>query len=412
MGIRMREKLTPAFVAKAPLPERGDRVIYWDAAQKGFGLVVTAAGHRSYVVQYRARGMSRRMSCDDVLSLSAARQWAKIQLGNVASGGDPLTEKRKAASAAGNTLRSIAESYFQRDGKKLRSIVERRKVFERLIYPKFGGREVSDIRRSEIVALLDKIEDQNGPRMAHVVLAYLSKLFNWHAKREDDFHSPIVRGMGRINATERARKRILTDDELRAVWTAAEASGTLFDRYVQFLLLTAVRRMEATRMTRAELAGADWLIPASRIKGKRDHLVPLSQAALDVLAKLPVLGKSDGFVFTNDGVRPAGDYTNAKADLQKRSGTSGWTLHDLRRTARSLMSRAGVESDHAEQCLGHILAGVRGTYDRHTYHAEKKAAFEKLAEQIDCIVHPPTDNVLQLPHRRSSPGPDPGMTPR
>ncbi len=124
--------------------------------------------------------------------------------------------------------------------------------------------------------------------------------------------------MGRIKASERARQRILSDDELRAVWTAAEATRSLFDPYVGFLPLTAVRRMEAARMTWAEFDGANWQIPAARIKGKRDFLVPLSRAALDILTKLPMIGRSDGFVFTNDGVRPAGDYSNCKADLQRR----------------------------------------------------------------------------------------------
>ena len=390
----MRSKLTPAFVKAAPPPEKGDRIIYWDGARSGFGLMVTKAGHRSYVVQYRSGRRSRRMSLKDGLSLTAARQEANAIIGAVAKGGDPLDAKRKAAAAPGNTLRSIADDYFRREGSKLRSIEQRRRMFERLIFPAFGAREIGDIRRSEIVRLLDKVEDENGARTAQAVLAYLSKLFSWHAGRDDEFRSPIVRGMGRINATERARTRVLSDDELKAVWAAAEASGALFDLYVEFLLLTGVRRMEAARMTRAELSGADWLIPAARVKTKRDHLVPLSQSALDVLAKLPVIGGPGGFVFTNDGSRPVGSFTVRKSDLQKRSGTDGWTLHDLRRTARSLMSRAGVDSDHAERCLGHVIGGVRGVYDRHEYRAEKAAALKKLAAQIDHIVNPSAENVV------------------
>jgi integrase len=231
--------------------------------------------------------------------------------------------------------------------------------------------------------------------MAHVALAYLSKLFNWHAKRNDEFRSPIVRGMGRVNAKERARARFLSDEELRAVWSAAEASGALFDRYVQFLLLTAVRRTEAAGMTRAELAGTDWVIPPARMKGKREFLLPLSRAALGVLGKLPAIGKPDGFVFTHDGTRPIGGYTQGKALLQKRSSTSGWTLHDLRRTARTLMTRAGVPADHAERCLAHVIGGVRGIYDRHEYLEEKRLAFERLAAQIDRIVNP-QQNVVPL----------------
>jgi integrase len=329
------------------------------------------------------------------LGLTAARREAKAILGRVAKGGDPLGEKRKAEETATNTLKAIAETFLQREGPKLRSADERRKIFARLVYPKLGSRQIDAIRRSDIVKLLDYIEDDSGPRMAHLTLAYLSRLFNWHAGRSDDFRSPIIRGMGRINAKERARKRILTDDELRAVWRAAEASGSLFDRYVQFLLLTACRRCEASEITRAELHGTDWLIPGSRTKTKLDHLVPLSGKAAEILSKLPVIGKADGFVFTNDGVRAFRDFDAQKATLQAGSGTSDWNLHDLRRTARSLMSRAGIDADHAERCLGHVIGGIRGVYDHHSYRDEKAIAFEKLASLIERIVDP-QPNILPL----------------
>jgi integrase len=394
-GSLMRSKLTPAFVAKPPLPEKGDRVIYWDSTQSGFGLMVTKAGHKSYVCQYRAGRLSRRMSLKVGLTLTEARKEAKAILGRVAKGGDPLGEKRKSEEASENTFRAVAESFLQREGPKLRSADERRKIFERLVYPVLGSRQIDAIRRSDIVKLLDGIEDDSGPRMAHLTLAYISRLFSWHAKRTDDFHTPIIRGMGRVNAKERARKRTLTDDELRAVWNATEAGGSLFDRYVQFLLLSACRRNEAARMIRTELDGTDWLIPGSRTKNKQDHLVPLSGKAMGILSKLPVVGKPDGFVFTNDGVRAFRNFAECKGKLQERSGTQGWSLHDLRRTARSLMSRAGVPADHAERCLAHVIGGVRATYDRHEYHPEKKAAFEALAVQIDRILQP-ADNVVQL----------------
>jgi integrase len=324
--------LTPAFVTNPPPPAEGDRVFYWDAGQAGFGLMVTAAGHKSFVCQYRAGKQSRRLHLKSGLTLTEARKEAKAILGSVAKGGDPLGEKRRAAEASTNTFRAVAESFLQREGPKLRSADERRKIFERLVYPKLGSTQIEAIRRSDIVKLLDAIEDERGPSMAHLALAYLSRVFNWHASRDDDFRTPIVRGMGRINAKERARKRVLSDDELRAVWAAAEASGTLFDRYVQFVLLTACRRNEASRMTRAELDGADWLIPASRCKTKHDFLVPLSRAAVETLAKLPAIGKPDGFVFTYTGRRAYRGFAADKDKLQVRSGTAGWTLHDLRRT--------------------------------------------------------------------------------
>jgi integrase len=230
--------------------------------------------------------------------------------------------------------------------------------------------------------------------MSSLALAYLRKVLNWHATRDDDFLSPIVRGMARGTATR--RDRVLTDDELRAVWKAADELNTPFARMVQFILLTGVRRNEAARMTKAELDGSDWLIPAARVKGKRDFLVPLSSTAAAVLAALPSIGNAAARpVFTNDGKRPLRGFGKVKAAFDKASGVTGWTIHDLRRTARTLMTRAGVDSNHAERCLGHVIGGVRGVYDRHEYYDEKRAAFERLAGQIDRILHP-TANVLPL----------------
>src|SRR5262249_42017136 len=112
-GADMRVKLTPAFVMKAQPPASGDRVIYWDEKDSGFGLMVTAKGHRSYVVQYRAGRRSKRMHLKARLKLSDARKEAKKILGDVAKGGDPLADRRKAAAAGADTLRAVCESYFR-----------------------------------------------------------------------------------------------------------------------------------------------------------------------------------------------------------------------------------------------------------------------------------------------------------
>jgi integrase len=220
-------------------------------------------------------------------------------------------------------------------------------------------------------------------------LVRISERRRHSSPRSDDFRSPIVRGMARTRPSERARDRILTDDELRSLWKASEGSAE--GSYVRFLLLTAARRSEAARMEWGEIVSGDWTLPAAKNKTNQDLIRPLSKAAL---ATLPV--RNGKWVFVNSqGTGPLADFVRPKTALDAASGVTGWTWHDCRRTARSLMSRAGVPSDHAERCLGHVIGGVRGTYDRHEYYAEKARAFEALASLVARIVDPHA-NVVPL----------------
>jgi integrase len=393
-GHYMRIKLTSAFIASAKAEPRAERSIYWDESLPSFGLQVTATGAKSFVCQYRAGRRSRRLSIKARLSLSEARKEAKAILGRVAKGHDPLSERRKQEAAATNTLQSTCEAYFKREGKKLRTMSERERTLARLVDPRLGARQIDDIRRSEIVRLLDHIEDTSGAVMADRTLAYLRRVMSWHAGRSDDFRSPIVRGMARTKPSERARERILSDDEFRKVWAAAENTGNTFGPLVRFILATAARKSEAAHMLRSEVVDDIWTVPARRSKGKRDHDVPLSPLAQSILAAVPVINESDR-VFTHDGRTFIGNFSKAKKKLDKASGVVGWTLHDLRRSSRSLLSRAGVDSNVAERCIGHAVGGVKGVYDRFGYADEKRQAFAALASLIERILDP-KKNVVSL----------------
>src|SRR5262249_39393285 len=151
------------------------------------------------------------------------------------------------------------EEYLAREGPRLRSAGDRAATFDRLVYPVLGDRPIDEIRRTDIVRLLDQIEDERGASMADQTLAYLRRVFTWHASRSDEFRSPIVRGMARTKPKDRQRERVLRDDELRAIWL--KATG-VFGALVRFILLTAARRSEASGMTWAELDGRDWTLPA------------------------------------------------------------------------------------------------------------------------------------------------------
>jgi integrase len=313
-------------------------------------------------------------------------------LGDVARGGDPLEEKRKTAAASENTFKSVALRYLKHEAGRLRSIAIWESMLKRLVFPRIGDRPIDEIRRSEIVALLDVIADDQGPVQSDRTLSVLGIIMRWHARRDDNFRSPIVPGMARTKSRERARTRILTDDEIRALWNATDAL-TPFNALMRVLLLTGARRSEVSEMKRGELNGDLWTLPAARNKVKADLERPLSAAGMAELARLPNLGD---MIFSHDGILPTGGFSREKAALDERAGVTGWVIHDLRRTSRSLMSRAGVSSDIAERCLGHVLPGVRGVYDRHRYVDEMRAGFEALAALIARIVDPPQENVVML----------------
>jgi integrase len=377
------QKLTAAFVKDACAEEGKERTIYWDSLQPSFGLMVTRSGARSFVTQYRANGKSRRYTINAVIGLDKARKQARKILGDVQDGKDPAQECRKAANP--NTLEAVCERYLTREGHKLRSTPRRRADLQRLVYPTLGARPIEDIKRGDIVRLLDAVEDERGAAMADSILATLRRVCGWHAIRDDSYTLPFVRGMARRTKEQRERSRTLTDDELRRVWKAAETFPGPWGAYVRFLLLTACRRSEAAAMAWDEIVDGLWTIPAARVKTGVETALPLSKAALKLLGEIPRI-KDCPHVFTSTGRGPITNFSFQKMAFDHACGVKDWRLHDLRRTARSLMSRAGVNPDIAERCLGHVIPGVRAVYDRHKYIAEMGEAFEALAKQIAAVV--------------------------
>jgi integrase len=378
-----RRLLTDRFCAGAKPRGNEIQTDYFDANCTGLALRVSDS-HKSWTFHYTL-GKRKRLTFGayPMLSLAGARTRADEARAAIAEGKDP-------SLTGGETLRDICDSYMKREGSQLRSAQWRQRALERHVYPTLGFRPIAEIRRGEIVRLLDRIEEASGPEMASQTLAIIRKVMNWHATRTDDFSSPIVRGMSRTRRSEQARDRVLTDDEIRKVWATDKG---VFSAYVRFLLLTAARRNEASEMTWEEIDGDDWTLPAARNKTKLDLVRPLSKAASKIIKALP---KSGNVVFTTHGTTPITGFSDFKAAFDKASGTKGWTIHDLRRTARSLMSRAGVPTDHAERCLGHVIGGVRGTYDRHEYHEEKARAFAMLAAEIERIVSGESAKVVRM----------------
>jgi integrase len=373
----------------------------------GLFLISQSSGVRSFAVRFRQANRSVKLTLGKwpQMTLADARKAAADVQHALARGENPAKAKQaakiRAMEAAENTVAHICAAYLKREGGKLRTSGQRESIFRRLIFPAIGDKPIDSIRRSDIFVMLDKIADRNGARMSDVTLAVLRKVMNWHALRDDNFRSPVVPGMNRQQAKDHRRERILSDTEIAKLW-AATADGGPFGALVRFALLTSARRNEIAGMKWDEVDdGGVWTLPAARSKTKTEIIRPLSKAALAVLDGLP---RIDGcpFVFTSNGLTPLASFSDPKAALDARSRVVGWRLHDLRRTARSLLSRCkDVSVDHAERVLGHSLGDIRGRYDKHDYVEEMRFAVEALAALVERIVNPPEGEIADMAAERS-----------
>jgi integrase len=405
----MRARISKSTIDRLP---RGKLLV--DTEIRGFVARRLPNGTVSYGMRYRDKATHQRrwlgLGVHGEITPDQARTEAERRRGEIADRRDPLQEKQqqRAEAAGTNTVNALLDAFVQRHVRKnLRSAPEVERVFDKYVRPAIGAKCIYELRRRDVVEMLDAVEDGgDAPVMADRVLAHTRKAFNWWAARDESFNSPIVKGMARTKPAERARKRYLADDELRDVWRALDtaAAPACYPPYVRALLLTAQRRDEVARMTWLEIESDTWVIPAERYKTGVENVVPLTDAVLSLLGK----PQKTGFVFSStDGELPFSGFSKAKRALdkavagmrkeEKRKTMPHWTLHDLRRTARSLMSRAGVSADVGERVLGHKIGGVRGVYDRHEYVAEKRDALQRLAVLVERILNPPAGNVVNLP---------------
>lgn len=402
-----------------------------DKEVKGFVARCLTSGAVTYGYRYRDKTSGKQrwlgLGLHGSITADKARELAKKAAGEVADKKDPqaeLQESRAEAKrerlAATNTVNAILDAFEKDHVEGLRSGDQVKAAFTNHVRPRLGERSIYDLKRSDITTMLNEIKAESGPVMADRVLAHVRKAFNWQMVQDDEFKSPIVRGMAKTKPKERARKRVLADDEIRDVWKALEQieQPACYPRYVKSLLLCMTRRNESARMHTDELEGDLWTIPGARYKNKLDHVIPITPAIRELIGERPAGCKGNSwFVFSTtttagqlDGAKPFSGFSKAKRDLDRaiakirkaegRAPMKQWQLHDLRRTGRSLMSRAKVDADHAERCMGHVIGGVRETYDRYEYLDEKRKAFEALASMLDMILNPPADNVIPMEARK------------
>jgi integrase len=359
--------------AAAPASERREIA---DELLPGLYLIVQPTGAKTWAVRYRLHGRSHKHTIGryPIFDLKAAREAGTKALRAVAEGRQPGALRADTVDAA---VAQFVERHAKRHYRP-RPLQETERLLNRHVLARWRGRRLDSIARGDVRALIDSV---SAPIMANRLHNLVSKLFNW-AVSADLLTSSPVSGIKKPFA-EKSRDRVLTDDELRRVWLAAESIGYPFGSLIQVLALTGQRRGEVAGMRWDEITGDLWILPKERTKNGKLHTVPLSSQAAAIISRAPYLCE---FVFSAYGRAPVSGFARPK---QLIDGVTGWRLHDLRRTAASGMARLGVNLPVIERALNHVsgsFAGIVGVYQRHEFAQEKREALEKWADHVERLV--------------------------
>lgn len=445
-------KLTDGLVEGYEIGER--EVFVWDTALPRFGVRITPAGARIYLIQYRAKGApgekskTRKITIGrhdgDLWNVTKARAAARKLLAPVDLKRDPFAEReevRQAEAAARAALaaaqaqaareaelrqrdnfKAVAERYIELCLSENRSGGESARLLRHGPVKAWSDRHIAEVRRSDVADLLDTIKARSGP-VARATYAALRGLFGWCVERDLIAASPCE-GLTAPPRPE-ARDRVLTDEELRAIWTACGGLGAPFGPVVRLLMLTGQRRAEVAGMTWAEidLDAATWRIPKERAKNGKSHEIDLCPQAVAILKELPKVAnhvfparraparRPGAAAAAHGGVR---GFSAAKRSLDALVETAWreahpklnqpmkpWRLHDLRRTAATGMAAMKFAPHVVERVLNHISgtqSGLVGVYQRHDYREERKAASLAWGAHVDAVVKgvEPASNVRKL----------------
>jgi integrase len=389
-------ELTDRFVATIKTDRIAD---YFDAKTTGLGLRVAPTGIKSWSVVFTSpkNGVRARLSLGRYPStpLARARTLAIEARGQVDAGRDPRDEE---TVDAGMTVAMLIESYIKKHVPSLRSarLVERRLRVD--VLPAIGAVKLADLHRRDAHRVLDPINERGSPIAARRVFDDLHAMFRWAVGRGDLDHDPFA-GM-KPPAASKPRERVLDDDEIKVAW---QTFPTLFSADVtlalKLALTTGQRIGEVCGMTLSELDLTKrlWTIPAARSKNKHQHVVPLSDLALELIAEARSHNDGDRIFETEAGL-----VARAFVDKRDRIPIAHFTAHDLRRTALTGMAKLGV--DHL--VIGHVAnhrsttrAGMTlAVYVQHSYAGEKASALDLWADRLSAIIAGDAATVLPLRH--------------
>lgn len=407
------KNLTQLFVDKVKAAPPGQRVEYWDRVHQGFGLRVGDTGIKTFFAMPRLNGQRIRIKLGrhPVLSVKEARDRAARAMLSCLDGQDP----RRPPAAAVTSFKTVAERFLheyaaEKQAESTRA--ETTRILNKEVYPHWGGRNVHAIAEADVRELVKRIffgdlnsvkENERKPRryLGDRTLDTIRKLFNWCRKERIVSSSPCADFSLDFNNQE--RDRVLTDAEVKDIWTANNVQPQTYRDFIRMLFLTAQRRGEVAKMRweDLDLERRLWTLPAKATKARRAHTVPLAPAALAVLDALPRVAGSDGkvrFVFTTNGATPISCFSDIKATIAAAApSVPDWRMHDIRRTIATSMQRLGTPEPAIEAVLNHAAGGVtRKHYALHRYDNEKRQALCGWATHLENIISDKTATIIAL----------------
>lgn len=373
----------------------GERTELWD--KKGLGIRI--GKKKKWFIKYIFEGRARRMTIGEypAMSLVEARKKASAALLEIQRGIDPGTTKQEAKKAYRDapTFIDIINELWERELQHQRSGAATRRLIEHDVVPAWGKRKVSEVKRRDIVLLLDKIAER-APITRNRVHGALSRLFNFAAERGIIDDSPCTRIK---KLPEKGRSRVLNDEEIKMLWEALDIDNSGIDIYrlsklaLKMILLTGQRPGEVCGMRWDEIdENNTWNIPAERMKGQEPHSVPLTELACEVVGYARLYSGDSQFVFRSsyqqkDSPMTAHALSRAIARHWQEMGfEEKFTPHDLRRTLRTRLAELGIDDVIAERVLGHKLQGIMAVYNRHGYDQEKRQALGRWSSKLRQII--------------------------
>ena len=397
----------------------------------GLYLRIKPTGSKTWVYAYDIGDKQRRMGLGSypTVTLSRARVLAEEARVLRAAGVDPLDARQAEAEAAAKpaTVAALFEQWITADaGGRADGGAEVRRSFEKDVLPRIGDKPVAEVRRADILAIGDAMRARGVSRMSNVVLSDLRQMWGFALDREIAAADPTARiKKTAFGGSEHPRERALSEDEIGELYHRLPAARLeRRQELLPWLLLATGNRVGET--TAAEWKNIDfekrtWFLPAATRKGNRlhparDHTVHLSGFAVAVFISLRAAAHDATFVFParkrhgesvvavceksatkqyTDRQQTAPGATRKRRILSDALALPGgrWTPHDLRRTARTMMSSLGVAKEVAERCVGHVEPDmIVRTYDRHRYAVEQRAAWDKLGKRLEQILSAAAEN--------------------